>query len=493
MSPDTTEHREPSSRVLIDWTPTQIRTAEALADAGSLRLAAELCEALLADDRVTGVLSTRTRGLLGLPLTFEESGDGRRKKKALRALEAEEDWWAAFPEDQLGQLLDWGVLLGVGLGELVWIERGARVLPTLKVWHPRHLRYDWSARVWMLTTEAGEVRVTPGDGKWILYTPQGINRPWSRGAWRALSRWWLLKHFARQDFARHSEVHGTPLRLGIGAEGSQKGDRDKLAKDLAELGRDTALCVPFGWDVKLVEATARTHEMFVAQTTLADTATAIVLVGQNLTTEVKGGSFAAATVHRVVRADIIRSDGETASTTLHDQALTFWAEFNFGARSLAPWPQWATQPPEDAKATAETRKAQADAIGAARLAGVDPEPLAEEFGMTLTAMPSPAAPPAPARGTRAARAVDPMAPLLAGQTYADDVVDAARGQAVEAADALLGAVLAIIGQSRSFEDLRARLLVAFPAMDETAFRRLVQGATTIAGAAGAWSAQREAG
>src|SRR5262245_35766096 len=100
---------EPSVRTFCDWNPGLLRAARLQADGGSLRLAADLCEAMLADDRIQGVLRTRTRGLLGLKLSFEE-GHGRRKKAAVRALEAEEDWWTAFPEDALGHLLDWATL-----------------------------------------------------------------------------------------------------------------------------------------------------------------------------------------------------------------------------------------------------------------------------------------------------------------------------------------------------------------------------------------------
>lgn len=382
---------EPSARVMSDWTPGLIRSAEIQADGGNLRYAADLCEALFTDDHIQGVLPTRTRGLLGLPLTFEESGDGRRKKRAVKALQAEEDWWASYPEAELGKLLDWGIMLGVGLGRNDWTPReSGRVVPKLENWHSRWLRFDSQSREWRLTVNQGdEITIAPGDGQWILYTPQGAAKPWNRGAWRALSRWWLLKQYARDDFARHSEVHGTPLRVGMSTEGANSDDRAELAADLGELGRDTSLCLPNGYDLKLVEATAKTYEMFKMQIELANLAMSIALVGQNLTTNVQGGSLAAAKVHQQVRGDLIRSDGETASTTLHDQSLVHWAEFNFGDRNLAPWPQWATDPPEDSLAKAKTREAQGQAISALKAAGVKLDSVLQEFGLEL----APEAPP----------------------------------------------------------------------------------------------------
>ncbi len=347
---------EQTVRTFADWTPSMLRQARMQADSGSLRMAADLCEAMQTDDRVKGILPTRTRGLIGLDLSFEAGGgDGRRRRSAIKALEAEEDWWAAYPEEALGQLLDWGTMLGVGLGQQIWEKLpNGREVGRLKIWHPRWLRYDWGRRAWMLTVDGGrEIEITPGDGTWILYTPGGAHRPWLHGAWIALGKWWLWKEYAREDWARHSEVHGQPIRVGTAPEGAKVDAKAQLAADLADLGSDTSIVLPVGYEVDLLEAKARTWEMFQAQIELVNVAIAIILAGQNLTTEVQGGSYAAAEVHRFIRGDLIRADGQTLSTCLHDQGVVFWAERNFGDRALAPWPKWDTQPPEDLAALAQ--------------------------------------------------------------------------------------------------------------------------------------------
>jgi len=380
-----TPAKEPSARTFITWTAAQIKNAEIIADAGNLRYAADLCERLLADDHVQGVLTARTRGLLRLPVGFEAAGDKRRSGKAIKALEVGEDFWAAYPESELGPLLDWGVILGVGLSQQIpTLRDNGRVIPKLSRYHERWLRYDWDTRSYLVTTEnAGEVPAVAGDGRWVIHMPYGAHRPWVNGAWRAVARWWLLKELAREDYARHSEVHGSPIRAGVGAEGSTKEQRQELANDLANLGRDTGLVLPKGYDLKLVEATARTWQMFRDQIELANLGITIRLAGQNLTTNVQGGSLAAARVHLLIRNDLVAADAEAASTTLHDQSLIYWSEWNFGDRNLAPWPCWPTDPDEDRLAQAQTRKAQADAITALRAAGVKLDPVLEEFGLEL--------------------------------------------------------------------------------------------------------------
>ena len=57
-----------------------------------------------------------------------------------------------------------------------------------------------------------------------------------------------------------------------------------------------------------------------------------------------------ATLHKTVRQDLIEGDNQTLSTATHDQILTWWAEFNFGSRDLAPWAVHKTAPPENIEA-----------------------------------------------------------------------------------------------------------------------------------------------
>ena len=97
--------------------------------------------------------------------------------------------------------------------------------------------------------------------------------------------------------------------------------------------------------MELLEAEAKTWEMFPKQIETANAELSILLVGQNLTSEVQGGSFAAAKIHQNVRDDLVRFDAEALATTLREQVLSWWAEFNFGDARLAPWPNWDTKPP----------------------------------------------------------------------------------------------------------------------------------------------------
>lgn len=391
---------EPLIRSFQTWSPALIKAAEMMADGGNLRLAADLCEWLFSDDRVKAVLDSRTDSLLGLDLSFE-MGLGRKKGQAVRALEAGEDWWAAYPETELKLLQAWGLILGVGLGRHAWEMKGDRLIPKLVVINPRHLRFDWSTRKWMLTVLDGEgpdakqseVEVTPGDGTWVMYTPYGSVRPWVYGAYRALGRWVLLKQLAIGDWAFFSERQGMGTWAALGADGDHD-TRKEIAEDISSLGRNAVIALPAGFDLKLIESTARNWETFSKQIETSDNGVAVTLLGQNLTTQNDGGSNAATTQHGKTALGRTKSDVETLSTTLHDQSLTWWALFNFGDAALAPWPVWNTTPEKDLKERAATVQMVSQAVSAfyTARAPVDVAALLAEFLIPL--LPAPAAPPA---------------------------------------------------------------------------------------------------
>ena len=119
-SPNRKEQREPTSRTFCEWDASAVRSARLMADGGGLRALSDLVDELRADDRIGGVLQQLSLALLGLSLKFEASGDGRRRNRVVRAVEVDDDWWDMTSEADLADLLEWGIVEGVGLAELVW-------------------------------------------------------------------------------------------------------------------------------------------------------------------------------------------------------------------------------------------------------------------------------------------------------------------------------------------------------------------------------------
>lgn len=487
---------QPSVRSGTTWSPALIKTALLQADAGQFRTLADLCDWVLADDRVGAVAQTFVGGLLSLPMSFEASGDGRRKGRAVRALEADEDFWHMVPEDEAFQIYSWALLLGFQWAHLEHVKVNNRVLPCLRFWHSRNVRFDWTTRKWFTKVNDGgaEVEMIDGGGEWVLFSPYGRFRPWAHGLWRGISRWCLLKSYAKDDWGRHSEKASTIVaETPMGSSGPL---RKELAEDLYSIGRNAVVAPPGGVKLTLLEATANTRDIYLAQVEAANTAIAVSWLGQNLTTEVKEGSFAAAQIHGRVEGQRIRGFAEFEATTVREKVLTRWAELNFGNRELAPWPVRDTQVPEDGKVIAEIAKLRADAFTSMRTAGViidaeewftrgqikivevkEPEPPPAP----LQAQPAPGAPPPAAPGAqpavdegqdeppinekpkpkaRLASGFDPKAAVgfVEGQSYADALADHGRQRGAQAVGGFVDDLLELVDGVGSLEEARAKVL-----------------------------------
>lgn len=483
--PPSTEHRAPSARAFPSdsWTLDLIRQAEVTADTGTLRWAAELCDAICADDRAKAA-RLQLSGLFGLPLAFED-GVGRLRRRARRAIEVEEDWWSAFSDETLLDLLMWGVVLGVGLARITWVEERGRVVPRLEVWHPRALRWDpWTSTWRVRLFDGSEIPITPGDGTWVLYTPQAENEPWKHGAWKPIARWWRAKRYAMGDWGRHSE-QASGLKVATTEDGTDE-DRTRIATDLSGAGSDVAMALPPGWDMKQLSVAASTVDVFDRLIDAADDATTISFLGQNLTTEVKGGSYSATSVHETVSRSVLRALASSLAGTLRAQVLVPWAIFNFGAVDVAPWPAWDLSPPTDRKQDTEIlegRTRVAVAV-AGQGAPVDWRKFAEAAEIPLLATPT-----APAALSAATPTLPAERRALAGQVYVDGVFDAAMKRAPAALNAgILGAVQRAVRDARDYETLRGELTALVKDTDDTELQELILGAVMCCAGAGAFTA-----
>lgn len=387
------------TRAIAKWTPEELDLALTEADSGNLMRAGDLVETIMTtDDRASGVLSTRTLGMLRLDLSFKGGSEAARLALGGSADSPESgEWWEMHPEAELGQLMSWGIMLGIGVAQRVPLPRemGARQLHRIESWHPRWAYQNVYTQQWRINHRGGTDDMAAGDGQWIHYTPYGATRPWARGAWRAIAFAWIVKQFALHDRARFSEVFGQPIRVGIAPPGANERSRQRWLSSLKNLGRDASIVLPPGYDLKLVSVGASEGGVgvFDQQIQWADRAIAVVLAGQIVTTEGTPG-FNTGSIHESIKADIIGYTANSISTTLHEQDVRPWAILGFGSASDAPVPQWDTTLPEDQERKAAAMRGAADAISkldevlAPSGRRVDAMKIVERFGIPTIELPS---------------------------------------------------------------------------------------------------------
>jgi len=378
-------------------------------DYGQLRLSAIFCDNLTRDDRINGVLETRTGSLMASPIECTAAADNGKARDYALEVGGDSDnkrpglWETMFPAAVQSGLVHWGNLVGIGIAEIIWNPKAKnakgnpRLTPRLKLWHPQFLYWDWVDFRWMLICKEGVVPLPDinqelhSDGKWVIYTPNGYQYGWLRALMRPLAYKYMMRGWNYRDWARYNERHGLPI-LGLITPGNADEDvKAEMLTSLANGGSDAAIALPQSndpngekYDLKLIEATARSFDSFNLFKGQLDTDIAIAVLGQNLTTEVKGGSRAAAEIQNQVRIDKRRQDSALAQV-LRDQVLWWDAGYNYEDPELAPIPSYQVEPPENETEEGAALKAIGDGVTALQANGqmIDVREMYEMHGFPL--------------------------------------------------------------------------------------------------------------
>lgn len=375
------------------WTVADVRAALLQHEQGSFSQTAQLVDAMWRDDRIPVLVEGRARGMLGLPLVCQPPPGHEDDPYAQKLADDWTAWYErVFPLDhQVRALVDL-IMFGFALCQVTW-ERADLGQWEPRVWNEQagYVYWDEARMGYNYVTRDGTVPIVPGDGRWILF--EMGDRGYLRGAVRGLALFWLIRQQAWFDWARWSERHGMPLLLAKYPVQVADDEADEFWDDIRALGRDASVMLPQGvgpngegYDLGLLEAKDRGYGGF--KDLLDETARAfsIRLLGQNLTTEVDGGSFAAASVHKTVKREVLQGDERGFHLDVRDQLVRPVSEMMVaGGARVAPVVGRDLEPPEDMRAEAETINVLS--LGVERLASIglpiDVAVIAERFSVPL--------------------------------------------------------------------------------------------------------------
>ncbi len=392
------------------WDVASVQTALAAHLTGFFTGSALLTDALLGDPRVQATLMTRTSSLFGRPVKFrraEADTDGSVLKAWKKV------WRKTAPVSVLSEIQRWSVMMGFCAAEVTWDTSEEIWCPYLKPWNPQYLWYNMVTREYIAITYDGLLAVEPGDGKWMFCAPHGSYRGWLHGAVRSVAQPWLTRAFALRDWARYSEVHGIPIMKAMVPAVGDAIQKQRFRASVSNLGSESVVMLPqqidgSGYDLELLEAKDQAWQAFLGLIVQSDMSIILPLLGQNLTTEVKEGSFAAADTHSDVKQDVLEFDNSNMCDTIYRDVARPFALFNFGDPEKAPRTWWDIEPIEENYRRAQTMQAFATACASMTQAGVkyDPATLAKSYHIKgIPDQPTPeqakSAPPKPFGGTDA--------------------------------------------------------------------------------------------
>lgn len=505
------------------WTQADVDGALRQHAQGQFSQSAMLMDAMSCDDAIDAVVSARVDGLLGLDRIVEPAKKGHRGGNKRIAKDIDGRWEEFFPRHVIRQIKRWELFMGFAIAQIVWHanDDATEWLPRIEPWHPMYLYADPMTMRFYAVTTRGPVPIEEGTGQWLFYAPNGRRYAWTYGAIRSLAVPWLARQYAWRDWVRWSEVYSLGIRKAIFPTSANAATKRKFFSEIAALGSNTTVgleqdATGKGYDVDVVfPASTAAADGFDKLLSKSEAKIAILVNGQNLTTEIKGGSYAAALVHQNVKHDKLAADSVGIGACLgRDVVKPFIVWHDYPTNTEAPEMGYDVEPPEDRKAKADVLNAVGTAIGlfAVNQVPVSVPKILEDYDVPvaeepdelpkppLNAAPAPGpGTPQPPEGDPAAiepgtpgepangppgvptppsllpprppprRAPSPSSPparvSLSQQarvpSYADDVTATGARYAGAALKPYLAKVLQAIETGESFEDVRRRVLAEY--------------------------------
>ncbi len=385
------------------WDVATVNMAQQEHASGSFGLSSRLVEGLLwRTSRYKTVLQSRLLALFGLPFKVEPATLPGTPKELKTA-----EWWlqqwfqagywpkkgvASLEESDIGRVIKWGQSLGVGVAQIVPQMQDGKWAPRLMPIHPQYVYWDDNEKLYKVQVVEGTIPIIPGDGRWFLYTPYGYDG-FRDAHVMSLAHHCLISSFTLRDWARASEKHGLAIMMAKIPWGVGEKDVNyvRFMQSLRRMGREGVILAPQGqteeasFSAELLELKARPHELFKELQQYCNREITLEVKGENLTTEVDGGSRSAGEIHQGVRQDFLESDSEYLKSAQHNQLLVPYTEFNEGDKALAPWAYYDPTPPENVAATLDKQTKCVNIVKELRLMGaaVDYKEILKKGGVPL--------------------------------------------------------------------------------------------------------------
>jgi len=498
-------------------TPKKLNQVLANADAGDiLELYSLFADIEDRDEHIHAELSKRRRALLGLQWNIlPGKGSGTPKEPDVRArkiAEAVREQFDNIPdfEDMVLDMAD-GIGHGLAALEVEWSRDGNLFVPAHlhhrpQTWFqllPPHLGGDHQTlRLRDGTMEGQELRPLG----WVLHRHRSKSGWLARsGLFRVLMWTFLLKGYARGDFAEFLEIHGLPLRVGTYPATATKEDRAALRRAIQAIGHDAAGLIPDGMLIDFKEAAKGSEAPFMAMLEHCERGQSKAILGGTLTSQADGKSStnALGKIHDEVRRDILDSDARQIASTITQQILMPLAVLNLGVAdpALLPWFHFDTSDPADLSELAEAlpklaRVMRIPEAWAHEKAGI-PLPEGDEPVLRLAASASRQTGPLEREASTAALTAAGLAAGASdGQALFPDqaALDAASVPAAtwqKAVEAITASLVAQLEQGKTPDELLAALASHYPRMDSSDLEELLARAIFVAEVWGRVSASTE--
>lgn len=251
------------------------------------------------------------------------------------------------------------VLYGFRPAEVMWgVDKdGKWIIERFLVKHPRRFVFDMERQLRLLTPGNMIDGEPVPDRKFITFTYGSSDDPYGCGLGQSIY-WpvWFKKNGIK-FWLIFLDKFGSPTIVGKYQPGTPEAEQNKLLDAIDTVRQETGIVIPEGMALELLEAARNGQVSFEAMCDYMDRAISKRVLGQTLTTEVKGeGSYAASKTHDGLRQELIKADADLLSELLNKTLLRWLVDLNFAG--VVDYPQiWVrTDEGEDLKALSERDK-----------------------------------------------------------------------------------------------------------------------------------------
>ena len=305
-----------------------------------------LYEELLAlDPHLKSVVDVRRVGVTSLPTLIQPGDDSERAAMIARWVE----WWLAeigqekyfidggFLRDRLGLLS--AVPYGVSTMEIVWGDNSGWLVPRdLLHRHPRQFKFTWENEL-RLVSSAGDMQGTAvPEMKFLVFTPYTeFENPYGIPALKCVYFYSVFKRTGYRFWSVFLDKFGSPTLVGTHPKTATKPEIDKVYQIISAYQQETGVVIPEGFVIEMLEAKRSGGASYGDFIDSCNREVSKGILGQNLTTEVSGGSYAAANVHMMIRADILENDARLEMAAW-DRLIRWAVDLNFAGEK--PYPKF---------------------------------------------------------------------------------------------------------------------------------------------------------
>ncbi|MDR1946607.1 MAG: DUF935 domain-containing protein [Desulfovibrio sp.] len=290
---------------------------------------------LFKDDQVSSLMQQRRDALIAAEWVVEPGGEEARDVEAADFMRAQLD---AVSFDRATRKMHVGVIYGYSVAECLYALIDGKVcLADIRVRKPWRFGFSPTGEL-RLKLPTGTTELMPPRKFWICtFGADDDDTPYGRGLGAVL--WWpcYLKRNGARFWSSYLDRFGIPSTKSTYPANATDEDKRKALEAAIALRNESAVALPEGFDVQLIEAAAKGSGSgagdFAGFLSYWDDAIAKIILSQTGTSKV-GQYTGTAEVHNEVRHDILKSDADLLCESFNAGPMRWLTEWNFPGAAI---------------------------------------------------------------------------------------------------------------------------------------------------------------